>query len=424
MTDTKLPTLGRKILLPMVCAAMGTVAAPVLQAQTVLDPRIKAEIFFEGPQLKQPTSFDFIGVERILIMERVSGLVRLIEPGKDPVTVLDLDTTGEVSSGALGLAVHPDFPTSPFVFIYYSLIDDEGEWTEDHLVRYRFRKNRLTRPKILLRIKRKESMPNNLEHHGGYIRFGPDGYLYGQVGDFHRGTPGSLGTIESNTSDNRIADAGGIWRLSARGRVPADNPFATHPMKKLRKWFVYGIRSGFGMDFDPRSGDLWFSDNGPATYDELNRAVPGMNSGWRRIVGPQSRNQGISSMPGGDVNDLTELPGSAYRDPEFSWFDTIGVTGVVFLTGNAFPDDLRDRLVVTDFNTGRLYLFELRGDRERLRLPDRIGGDRVADTEKEVASVVWGRGFGAAVSMRMGPDGFLYVADTQGGRIIRVRPKN
>lgn len=416
--------MKRKIVLPIVCAALGTVAAPALEAQTVSDRRIKAEIFFEDPQLKHPTSFDFIGVDRMLVTERVSGLVKLIQPGEDPITVLDLDTTGEGSGGALGLAVHPDFPTSPFVFIYYSLIDDEGNWTEDHLVRYRFRKNRLTRPKILLRIKRKESMPNDLHHHGGYIRFGPDGNLYGQVGDFERGGPGSLGTIELNTSANLSADAGGIWRLTNRGRVPADNPFAAHPVKKLRKWFVYGFRNGFGMDFDPRSGDLWFSENGPATYDELNRAVAGMNGGWRRILGPESRNQGINELPAGDVNDLTELPGSTYRDPEFSWFDTIGVTGVVFLTGNAFPDDLHDRLVVTDFTTGRLYLFELRGDRERLRLPDKIGDDRVADTEKEVASIVWGRGFGAAVSMRIGPDGFLYVADTQGGRIIRVRPKN
>ncbi len=217
---------------------------------------------------------------------------------------------------------------------------------------------------------------------------------------------------------------GGIFRIDGEGKVPTDNPFATHTTESIRKWFVYGVRNGFGLAVDGLTGRLWFTENGPEVYDEINVAESGMNSGWLPLMGPDSRDAryGANGNRAFDAADLVMLPGSVYRDPQFSWLDPIGVTAMVFLRTDTFPRRLRDRLVVGDTNTGDLYLFKPRGRKRRtLKL---TGGarDRVADTELERQINRWGSDFGSVTDMRIGPDQNLYVLDLTTGTLWRVRP--
>ena len=86
-----------------------------------------------------------------------------------------------------------------------------------------------------------------------------------------------------------------IFRINDDGTAPSDNPFASQP--NLAKYYAYGIRNGFGLAFDPLSGELWDTENGPNAYDEINLVRPGFNSGWERIMGPVSRDpQGTSDL--------------------------------------------------------------------------------------------------------------------------------
>jgi aldose sugar dehydrogenase len=66
----------------------------------------------------------------------------------------------------------------------------------------------------------------------------------------------------------------------------SDNPFSSDPDNPLSKYYAYGIRNSFGLAFDPLTGNVWMTENGPASNDEINLVKPGFNSGWRPIMGP------------------------------------------------------------------------------------------------------------------------------------------
>ena len=53
----------------------------------------------------------------------------------------------------------------------------------------------------------------------------------------------------------------------------------------LNKYYAYGIRNSFGIDFDPVTGKLWDTENGPGYGDEINLVEPGFNSGWSKVQG-------------------------------------------------------------------------------------------------------------------------------------------
>src|SRR4029077_15403636 len=86
----------------------------------------------------------------------------------------------------------------------------------------------------------------------------------------------------------------------------------------VARYFAYGIRNSFGLAFDPVTGQLWDTENGPTSYDEINLVSPGFNSGWNQIMGPDSR------APLGTA-DLFNVPGgaSSYSDPEYSWLSPV-----------------------------------------------------------------------------------------------------
>ena len=115
-------------------------------------------------------------------------------------------------------------------------------------------------------------------HNGGPIAFGPDGKLYGITGDLNRNEAEQNYQAQANNS----SQVGGIYRLNDDGTVPGDNPFSGHSNADFHRWFAYGIRNSFGLTFDPATGNLWDTENGPGSYDEVNLVAPGFNSGWEQ----------------------------------------------------------------------------------------------------------------------------------------------
>jgi hypothetical protein len=115
------------------------------------------------------------------------------------------------------------------------------------------------------------------------------------------------------------------------------------------------------------------------------------------------------------------IPGAAYVDPSFSWFTPVAPTGIRFLDSCRWPADLRYDCFVGDANGGRLYRFDMNGDRTGFNLPAGVS-DGVADSSTERDLVVWGTGFGSLTDVQVGPDGYLYVASIGAGGVYRVRP--
>lgn len=412
-------------------ACVGLILIAVGTTQTLSDPRLTREtIVSSGLTLPimiawlnptDPNDFFVIEKQTGSSTPRI-GTVRRVTNGVISPPLL----TFEVSSlnwehGLLGMELHPDFDQNGYVYFYYTEPDPASPEAilTARLVRYRFDGNQfLDRTEIW-------SIPigNVRIHFGGVIRFGPDGKLYLIVGDFHQF---ARDVIEVNRSVSGVLGAGGIYRLNDDGSIPSDNPFAYHPDPRIRALYAYGIRNSFGLAFDARTGWLWFTENGPDCYDEINLARPGLNSGWVKIMGPDDRNATYfeNGRTAYDANQLIMLPNAYYSDPAFSWRTPIGVAAMCFLHSARFDPDLRDQCVVGESVNSRLYLFQMNATRNGFVFTDPNLQDRVADTADERNHNSWGTGWGVASDLRIGPDGYLYVVSHLAHRIHRIRPVN
>jgi glucose/arabinose dehydrogenase len=360
--------------------------------------------------LNQPTAMAFIGLGDILVLQKADGRVRRVINGVlQPGQMLDLAVDSSSERGLLGIAVHPNFPASPFVYLYYTESSNGNDTSGspgplgNRVYRYVWDGSALVSPQLILNL---PVMPGP-NHNGGTMTFGPDGKLYIVIGELNRN-----GQLQNFSGGAAPDDTGVILRINDDGTIPSDNPFFSQG-GNLAKYFAYGIRNSFGLAFDSVTGKLWDTENGPANYDEVNLVNPGFNSGWERIMGPSSRDaQGTS--------DLVVFPGSHYAEPKFSWFSTVAPTAIVFTNTATLGVDYQDRVIVGDVNNGNLYRFRLNPTRDGFIFTNPNLADLVADNNAELQELVWGTGFGGVTDLKVGADGLLYVLSFSLGKIFVV----
>jgi glucose/arabinose dehydrogenase len=320
--------------------------------------------------LADPAAFTFMPSGRIVYLERGSGEVHFLNPatGADHrfFTIPGVNGAGE--RGALGVALHPNWPRSPYVYAYVTR-SANGD-LRNQIVRIRKRGGKPAGLKVLVSTPASSSP----YHNGGRIAFGPDGMLYAIVGDGHD---------SANSQDLGGNLLGKILRMRPDGTVPADNPIAG------ARIYAFGIRNSFGFTWDPRTDDLWESENGPSCNDEINRIRPGGNFGW----GP-NQDCGSQAAPG-DTNNSGPEP----RLAPATWFATpIGITGAAFCDGCGLGAAVEGDLFFGCVNDGRLRRIGLNGPR--------------TDVEGNPVPVLDGPG-GAIYSMETDPDGRIYFSDAR-----------
>ena len=183
------------------------------------------------------------------------------------------------------------------------------------------------------------------------------------------------------------------------------------------------LEIAFGIDFDPVSGKLWDTENGPGFGDEINLVEPGFNSGWSQVQGIWER----EDYNGGPVapeepDGLVDFDGKGeYSAPEFIWNQTVGVTAIKFLNSDKLGRDYQNDIFVGDLNIGSLYHFDLNEDRNQLLLDDPLK-DRIANNQDELQEVILGQGFNGISDIEVGPDGYLYVL-SYAGDLFRISNK-
>jgi hypothetical protein len=141
--------------------------------------------------------------------------------------------------------------------------------------------------------------------------------------------------------------------------------------------------------------------------------LPGFNSGWERIMGPIARD------PQG-ANDLVQFPGSTYADPKFSWFNPVGVTGIVFMKSPLLGIDYQNDVLVGDINNGNLYHFKVNAARNGFDFTSPGLADGVADSGAELQENILGTGFGGITDLEVGPGGLLYILSFGLGKVFVV----
>lgn len=410
---------------------------------TVNDPNLKVELVSEG--LRLPTNMAFLGPSDILVLEKNEGTVRRIVNGsllEKPL--LDVPVAVADERGMLGIAISND-QNDTRVFLYYTesrgtaaegSADDPNNVIGNRLYRYSLKGDTLVEPKLLLEI---PPLPAT-HHNGGELLVGPDNNIYVVVGDAQ--DPGQIPRSHVTTAQN-VPDAlypdgtSGILRITQDGQ-PIKNIIGGRT--PTDKYYAYGIRNSFGMDFDPVTGKLWDSENGPDFGDEINLVEPGFNSGWRIV-------QGFSDSERFDENDLVAFPGLSansgsivgiaesfifrlmglggrYSDPEFEWGDPVAPTAIKFLNSSSLGSEYQNNLFVASLNYGSIYRFQLNEARTGFILEGQLA-DMVANDPEDNESLVFASGFGRITDIQVGPDGYLYVlafapAD---GKIFRIAPR-
>ena len=352
----------------------------------------------------------FIGPGNILVLQKGDGRIRRVINGVlQPEQVLDVAVDNSSERGLLGIALHPGFPATPFVYLYYTESDNGSDTSGspallgNRVYRYTWNGSTLLSPVLILDL----PVTPGPNHNGGTMTFGPDGKLYVVIGELNRN--GQLQNISGGTAPD---NTGVIFGINDDGSTPSDNPFFSQGGNSA-KYYAYGIRNSFGLAFDPITGELWDTENGLANYDEINLVQPGFNSGWNRIMGPVSRDvQGAS--------DLVFFPGSHYADPKFSWFTTVAPTALVFFNSASLGIDYRNDLFVGDVNNGNLYRFTVNATRNGFDLISPGLADLVADSSAEFQEVLLGTGFGGITDLKVGPDGSLYVLSFGLGKIFII----
>jgi glucose/arabinose dehydrogenase len=230
------------------------------------------------------------GSGRVFVVERF-GAIRILDPATSavaPVPLVDVsaETTTDSERGLLGFALAPDFAASGIFYIYMTNLTGDSE-----LRRYRTLAGNRDRADpasgdIILTFAQPFA-----NHNGGWLDFGPDGFLYLGTGD------GGSGGDPQNNGQNTNSLLGKILRLDVSRDdfaadalrdygIPANNPFAAAGGRP--EVWAYGLRNPFRASFDPATGNLWIGDVGQNAVEEIDLMRPtdgGANFGWRVFEG-------------------------------------------------------------------------------------------------------------------------------------------
>lgn len=287
------------------------------------------------------------GSNRLFVVEQ-GGRILVLQPGSSSPSVF-LDITASLVSGGeqglLGLAFHPYFRNNGRFFVDYTRSGDGATVIAEYHVNPANGNVADTIEFQILTIA--QPFPN---HNGGMLSFGPDGFLYINMGD-----GGS-----ANDPGNRAQDInnllGKILRIDvdhANGMVPysspTDNPFFGS-VSGRDEIFAFGLRNPWRSSFDRSTGQLYVGDVGQGDREEVDIVNKGGNYGWRVMEGTicnPSFNGGVCTPPAGSILPITEYGHVAGR---------CSITGGYVYRGSISSLPLGAYLFA-DFCTGEIFTF-------------------------------------------------------------------
>ena len=281
--------------------------------------------------LQQPVAFTFGPDRQLWYVEKDSGEIRVIDlaTGDDRLFETVGGVNGEGERGMLGIALHPRYPDRPFVYVYATRSVNGS--LRNQILRYQDRNGTGANLRTIF----SSPASSSPYHNGGRILFGRDGMLYAIVGEGHAAT-------NSQNLDNEL---GKILRMTPAGGVPRSNPFNN------RIW-AFGIRNSFGFAFDPETGVLWATDNGPECNDEVNVIEARRNYGW----GPNATCSGGAPQNTNQDGQNPVLPVALHEN-------AIGITGIAFCDGCGLGPQSEGTALHGAVTTGQITRLELNQSR-------------------------------------------------------------
>jgi Glucose / Sorbosone dehydrogenase len=350
--------------------------------------------------------------ERLFVVERGGQ----IEEVRDGVASAFADLRSLISQGQegglLSIALSPDFDASGRLYVDYTGKTEPGEI---HVAELRASGN--AAPSGSLRNLLTIEHPEDTNHYGGQLQFGPEGLLFISTGD------GGGANDEHHNAQNLTTGLGKILRIDPNPSgvlaytVPAGNPFAGIPADYEPIW-SYGLRNPFRFSFDSSTGGLFIGDVGQSQREEVDfAAAPGLgggaNYGWNCMEGSLEKTvppaeedpQCASHSPSEFVKPIFDYPhedgrcaiigGYVVRDPSLTglygrYLYGDLCTGQVrsFDPSKPAATDRSEGLAIANLNSfgedacGRLYVVSGNGAVSRLVGPEPADCSRFGSVQK------------------------------------------
>ncbi|MDR7378372.1 glucose/arabinose dehydrogenase [Rhodoferax ferrireducens] len=284
----------------------------------VLQPKIS--VLRSG--LASPWGLVFLPSGEMLVTERGGRLLRLSADAQTSTEIsgiLPVNAAGQ--GGLLGLALDPDFATTPWVYWAFSEpgTGSAAGLTGTAVARGRLVDNSLQNVAVLFRQSPKTSGNG---HYGSRLVFARDKTLFITLGERQLGSP----------SQDLGQTLGKVVRIQRDGSIPADNPALG--AGALPGIWSLGHRNVQGAALHPDTGELWTSEHGPQGGDEINITRAGANYGW------PVKSYGCNY--GSPVGDACRIGGGVHTptfvEPLTYWVPTsVAPAGLLFYTGSLIP---------------------------------------------------------------------------------------
>ena len=337
----------------------------------------QVETYADGFEI--PWGMAFLPDNRMMVTDRIGDLWIVEKDGKDKVKV-----SGEIPNvrskgqgGMLDVAVHPDFNTNSYIYLSFSDYSENKSHTS--LIRAKLVNNSLVNSQIIFRPEEKFFTKRSL-HFGSRIIFDDKGFIFFCIGD--RG--------DRDLAQNLDMPNGKMYRIRDDGTIPIDNPFY-YTKGAIKSIWSYGHRNPQGLAIHPSTRQLWEAEHGPRGGDEVNIILRGHNYGWPVITYGKNYSGTI-------ISKLTHHEGM--DQPVFHWTPSIAVCGIAFYDGSQFPE-WKNNLLATSLKYERLHRVELDG-------MNMVKDEIIYEAESRVRDV------------EVGPDGIIYVALEDPGRIVKL----
>ncbi|OPF17987.1 hypothetical protein B1L04_19230 [Microcystis aeruginosa KW] len=379
-----------RIFSPLVSSVLLTIIISSCQGANVLTSANNSQTnqwqkvtVIEG--LEHPWSMVWLPNGEILITER-PGRLRVVREGKlDPKAIAGVPEVFAVGQGGLlDVAIHPQFAQNRWIYLTYAHGDREANRTR--VARAVYDGASLRDVRVIFEVSQAKT---GSQHFGSRLLWLPDGTLLVAIGDGGNPPLQLAGDLIRKQSQNLQSHLGKIIRINDDGSLPKDNPFLGS------KIWSYGHRNIQGISFDPMTKRVWATEHGAQGGDELNLIEKGKNYGWPVVSASQEYG---TNTP---VSSEESRPGLI--DPKTIWTPAIAPSGLVFYTGNRFPNWQGNLFA------GGLVSRDIR----------RLSVDKSGEIINQEAIPIGQR----VRDVRQSPDGFLYLLTDEGnGQLIRLEP--
>ncbi len=274
---------------------------------------------------------------RVFFTEQL-GAVRVIEKGKlldEPFVRVEADDYFE--RGVEGVALHPNFPAEPFVYVHYVRKQPHPA----HIIsRFTaagptFNTAQAGSELVMSEGENQDQRPAKARgaHQGGAMRFGADGKLYATIGEHTTREP-------SQALDSLF---GKVLRFNPDGSIPSDNPFFADAKGEHRAIWATGLRNPFGLAVQPGTGRIFVNDPGQELFEEIDELKRGANYGWPKAEGL--------------VGHLPE-----FEKPLHTYNRVLGacIAGGAFVPekGAQFPPEFAGKFIFADYSAGWLRVLD------------------------------------------------------------------